>query len=885
MNDTRLAPTFLKSGALLGMISMFLLSSASAEKPTDLATLQKSDVLTNQQISDFNADGRWLGPNWWANRLQDWTRTGAKGATVQCQPTRAFLAWRVAHDMVRPLDLSKGNLDVSVQVTLQPEEKGKSLAPDSLAGLLIGTGNTLEDPMARMMVFEFKKPKNSKTAYAKVIGSGIAVGISGDGNLRIIDLDQGKVRAEAGLKLSEKMPIQVTTEKKGSDIALTAVSGSAKVSSTFPAARFKGGLALTSHSGTKSKTHSSLVSLFNQYTPKSGFTQTNNRAIGPIVAAQYTVDRSVLKLTAQCMPQTKGTKATIAFYRNGRWETKASAEIHPIDQLALFRIENWDSSKAVPYQVSIPLAGSDQASHFTGMITAQPTNGNVRLALLGGILHRPWGQVKNWDEALNFPHHDIQKRVAAKKPDAAFFYGDQIYEGTPSGVDRKDYFNDYLFKWIFHCAAFRETLRNIPTVTVPDDHDVFQGNYWGEGGRKAPNNNWNFGGYLHPAEFVAQVHRTQTGHLPDAPNPHCLKQKLPAYHCDWNWGGVSFAILGDRYFKSGPAGHGLPKSGTNRPDHYNNPDFDTADLDLPGLELLGKPQEDFLATWAGDWSHGTQLKALLSQSPFANTATHHSGTYLIADLDSNGWPQSGRNRALRLLRSARAVHIAGDQHLATLLQHGIDEHDDAIFSFAGPSVANAYARAFYPANHKNYYKSDPPQPKDYLGKRLDGFKNKITFHAVANPDTRKEGPYYTKKRTRTNGQVPGFGIIDFDTKAQTITFDCMPRSEEVAGRLKGGSYPGWPMTVKASQSDGRQPVGELVRVTVKGKSAPVVRVYGADGKLEWAQRMATTTFTVAAYTDGKHRVEIGTGKEDGKWHEIIGLTPQAKAKAIKVELP
>ena len=840
--------------------------------------------MTDQQISGYHAEGRWLGPNWWANRLQDWSRMGAKGGTIQCRPTHSFLAWRVAHDMVREIDLSEGDLDVSVQVTLEPEKKGGNLAPDSMAGFLIGTGNTLDDPMARMMVFEFKKSPKSKLAYAAVLGSGIAVGVSGDGNLRVIDLDLGSVCAEAEVKLGANMPVHVTTEKKGSEVVLSAVCGSAKVSATFPSLRFKGGLALTSHAGTKSKSLSSLVSSFRDYSAKSGFAKVNSAAIGPIVAAQYTVDRGVLKLSAQCMPQAKGAKASIAFYRDGKWGGQAVRSIHPIDQLALFRIKNWDASKAVPYRVSIPLAGSELPSYFTGMISAKPSSGKVRLALLGGILHRPWGRVTNWDENLDFPHHDIQKRVADKKPDVAFFYGDQIYEGTPSGVDRKDYFNDYLYKWIFHCVSFRETLRNIPTVTVPDDHDVFQGNYWGEGGRKAPHNNWNFGGYLHPAEFVAQVHRTQTGHLPDPPNPDCLQQNLPAYHCDLNWGGVSFAVLGDRYFKSGPAGHGLPKSGTNRPDHYNNPDFDTSGLDLDGLELLGKPQEDFLADWAEDWSEGTKMKALLSQSPFANTATHHAGTYLIADLDSNGWPQSGRNRALRLLRSARAVHITGDQHLATLLQHGIKNHGDAIFSFAGPSVANAYARAFYPANHGNYYKSDPPQPDQYLGDRLDGFKNKITFHAVANPDTRKDSVYHTAKRTRTNGQAPGFGIIDFDTKAQTITFDCKPRSAEVAARLKNGSYPGWPKTVSVSQNDGRKPVGELARVTVKGAASPVVRVYGSDGKLEWAQRMGTSSFTVQAYAKGKHRVEIGKGEVGDKWHKILEVSPQGKAADVVVEL-
>ena len=325
---------------------------------------------------------------------------------------------------------------------------------------------------------------------------------------------------------------------------------------------------------------------------------------------------------------------------------------------------------------------------------------------------------------------------------------------------------------------------------------------------------------------------------------------------------MSFAILGDRNFKSGPAGNGLPETKTTRPDHYNNPEFDTKDLDVPGLQLLGKPQEDFLEHWAADWSHGAQLKALLSQSPFANLATHHAGRYIIADLDSNGWPQSGRNRALRILRKARAVHIAGDQHLATLVQHGIDNFGDSIYSFAGPSVANAYARAFYPANHGYYYDMDPPKPSEYLGNRLDGFQNKVTFYGCANPDQSKNSIYRTPEHTARNVEVPGFGIIDFNVKKHTITFDCKPRSAIVESRLKNGSYPGWPLTIKASQNDGRKPVADLLTVKNDG-SNPVVRVWGPDGKLEWAQRMTGETFHVYAYQYGPHTIEIGDG--NGKW--------------------
>lgn len=867
------------------------LSPVTADSPDDLTELQKRDVLTDAQIDNYPVQGRWIGPAWWANRLQDWQANGSMATEILCSPNRAFLGWRTAHDVTRDIDLSQGNLDVSVVLQMIPKGDDKvKLAPNSMSGLLIGAGHSLSDPLARAMVFDMRPGKGQK--IPAVPGTGIAVGLSGDGFLNIVDLDHGKVLKRKAITMVEgrvpKSRLRVVTRLVGDKVAIDAMmdksDGVIKITATVGKERLKGGLALLSHAGSKMKgKYATLETVFSEYKPVSGVRRHNGRALGPVAAAQYSIDRGVLKLSAQCMPQIKGTKATLSFLRDGKWQDAVSATVHHSDQMALFRVEKWDSGKAVPYRISIPLAGSDRPATYTGMIAAEPRGGKLRLAALGCVIHRPWGVVKNWNQVLYFPHHDLQKRVAEKKPDVVFFYGDQMYEGTPSYVDRSNYFEDYLYKWLFHCIAFKDVIRNVPSVTIPDDHDVYQGNHWGQGARKAPGGDWNKGGYTHPGEFVAMVHRTQTSHLPDAYEPDCLEQNIPAYHCDWNWGGVSFAILGDRYFKSGPAGQGLPKSGTNRPDHYNNPAFDTKDLDLPGLQLLGKPQEKFLSFWAADWSHGAKLKAVLSQSPFGNLATHHSGAYLIADLDGNGWPQSGRKRALSIMRAARAPHIAGDQHLSTMVQHGIEKHGDAVFSFTAPAVANAYARAYHPSYKGNYYKTTPPKPSEYLGNRLDGFKNKVTFLAVANPDTRPEGPYTTKKLARMNQQVPGFGIVDFDTQAQTVTFHSLPRSEEVASKLKGGEYPGWPVTIKASQNDGRTPIGELARVQVKGRN-PVVRVWGPDGILQWAHRMVSDSFTVHAYAQGKHKVEIGSGDESGKWH-TFEAEPAAQGRMMKIAFP
>lgn len=861
----KLSP-FILLGALLSLTHL------SAAKSTDLTSaLHQQDALSEQQIDSYQTAGRWLGPGWWGNRLHDWS---IKDSQFVCAPNRGFLAWRVAHDTTRNLDSTEGNMALTLDVSMTPmKANGAPLAPNAISGVLLGSGHSIADPMARLLMFDYGMKK--KQALPSVPGSGYAVGFSGDGSLTILDLDLGKTLSTKKLaKFGTSNTLQLTTKAEGEQIVLTARSGKTEISTKIPKARFSGGLGLISHPGTKGKGVNSLITKFSNYSVKGGHQQIAAQVVGPVVSAQYTTNRGVLKLAAQCMPLPKGTELELSYRQNGqKWVSGGKQVIHDIDQKALFRVKNWDSSKAADYRVSVNLPGLGD-SHYSGIIAAEPKKETLRLAALGCIIHRPWGSVWNWNQVLYFPHHDLQQRVAEQKPDIVFFYGDQMYENTPSNVDRANIHEDYLYKWLFHCLAFKETIRNVPSITIPDDHDVYQGNYWGEGGRKAPDGNWNNGGYKYPAAFVSQVHRTHTSHLPDAYEPNCLKQNIPAYHCDWLYGGMSFAILGDRYFKSGPAGHGLPESGTKRPDHYNNPDFDTADLDLPGLQLLGEPQERFLAEWATDWSGGAQMKAVLSQSPFGNLATHHHGTYLIADLDGNGWPQSGRSRALSIMRSARAVHIAGDQHLSTMVQHGLEKHDDAIFSFTAPAVANAYARAYHPTYKGNYYKATPPTPDQYLGKRKDGFKNLVTFHAVANPDTRTDGPYHTKERPQLNHQVPGFGIVEFNLKQRTSTFMSLPRSAEVASRLENGNYPGWPVTVKQDQNDGREVTGELIRYTGDSSknSQPVVSVYNPDGTLQWSKRMTTTSFTIHAYAKGEHTIVI-----DG---EKLTASPAKKGQVV-----
>ena len=165
----------------------------------------------------------------------------------------------------------------------------------------------------------------------------------------------------------------------------------------------------------------------------------------------------------------------------------------------------------------------------------------------GGV-ERGWF---DWSSnAVWFPHNDLVERVAAQSPDVLFFSGDQVYEGaSPTGADRANVELDYLYKWYLWCWAFRDLAKDIPCVCIPDDHDVYQGNLWGENGRKTDRDNK--GGYVLPASFVRMVERTQTNHLPDPYDPTPIEQGIGVYYTGMTYGRIGFAIIEDRKFKSG----------------------------------------------------------------------------------------------------------------------------------------------------------------------------------------------------------------------------------------------------------------------------------------------------------------------------------------------
>ncbi|WP_197171009.1 alkaline phosphatase D family protein [Novipirellula aureliae] len=514
-----------------------------------------------------------------------------------------------------------------------------------------------------------------------------------------------------------------------------------------------------------------------------------------ICFALYTVHDKTLKLTAQLYPLEKGDPKTarLEILKGVQWLEVAKADVIEAGWTAPFRVENWDDTRAYRYRVR---HGAD--AKYEGVIRKNPVDkAEMIVAGFTGNSIQP-------AHGGDISRQDLLENVKKIDADVLFFSGDQVY----------DHHRHYA-AWLKFGRDFGDIIKDRPTICLPDDHDVGQPNLWGESGKISTLGGAADGGYSQPGVYVQEVERAQTSHLPDPVDPQRIGQGIGVYFTNLNWGNVDFAILEDRKFKTGPAGR-VPKQGP-RPDHIRNPDYDPASVDVEGAILLGQRQLDFIDDWAQDWKNA-KMKVALSQTIFCGGA-HIHGTAngrLHADMDSNGWPQSGRNRALRSLRKAFAFHYAGDQHLATIFHHGIDEHRDAIWSFCVPSIANLYLRWWKPLEPGT---NREPGSFEYTGDQVDGFDNKVTNYAAANPEETPAG-------NLLNTRAAGFGIVRLNTKTRQITMECWPRNVDITDPA-ARQYPGWPRTI--SQFDNYNPPswGKLDALTFDVDS-PVVQLIDSE---------------------------------------------------------
>lgn len=750
------------------------------KKPTSVSASEKKEEPFVIGRWNKTHDRVWLGEEFWANPMEDWRIVDG---AAECQSTGGS---RNVQLVTHQLTNTDAAFEMSVRVS-QVEKKQQ----DGGVGFRVGVKSDINEYrsncfarsgikaglVAGTMVLGNKQQKLSKPADLK------------DCVLTLIGKPQG-----------EKYALTLIVSNPESDKPLGSLTQS------FPKQAVLGNVALVSNFDARFKRKIGARYRFRDWTVAGdAFTVSPEHKFGPILWSQYTLSDSrgpegfVMKLSALTGPLgEKDNKEVELFIKQaGEWKSLGTAPLDADAWTATFRIPNWNEKETTPFKLVYKekhTDGTESTTERTGIIRENPEGRPLRLGAL--TCQKDYG----------FPYEPVANNLLKVDPDLLYFSGDQLYEDhggfglirDPAGPA----ILNYLRKFYMHGWAFGEAMRDRPTVCIPDDHDVFQGNIWGEGGMKMTEGSTSSkGGYREPARMVNVVHKTCAGHHPDYYDPTPCKQNISVYYGDMVYGGVSFAILGDRQFKSGPE---RVETGSGRADHVSDPNFDTSKLDKPGLELLGDRQEKFLEYWCNDW-RAHNMKVLLSQTVFAGVATHHGGYkgYLKADLDSGSWPQTARNRTVRILRKGMPLHVNGDQHLTTLSQYGADEQRDSCWSFCTPAISAGYPRWWRPDEVNMPHQNRPKHGRDNTGEYIDGFGNNVYVYAVGNPEPGTEKNRYDLAHQKGSG----FGLVLIDPKTKTYTLNCYRFLVDVNDGKESNQFPGWPVTLHQKENGGDNLIG------------------------------------------------------------------------------
>jgi alkaline phosphatase D len=795
---------------------------------------------------DFAAtnDRVWIGEDYWAIPMEDWQ---VKGGRLEFRGQQKYARVNLLTSVIRE---GQGGLSVTVEAGLLPAAGPK---PGS-AGFAIGVTDELD-------------PDVKAACY---YGKGLHAGISTGGKLFIgtqtVSLPQDFDYSAFTLRLEAK------TENNATRLTLTCrgKAGQATQVSTSLPADIPGLVALANNF---EEAGGAGFWFRNLRVSGSKIVSQPQNSFGPILWAMHTLSKGTLRLSAQLPPLSPQDSQQVELHlqKGGQWHHVQTQRIDERARTALFQLPDWDSSQEVAYQLVYKNQG--KAHQYGGRIRPEPQNRPLRF---GGLTCQEWS---------GFPYGPLVKNLHKHDPDMLFFSGDQLYEGnggypikrTPESAA----ILSYLGKWYMFGWAFGEVLRDRPAVCTPDDHDVFHGNLWGEGGKAIALETWEkirdaHGGYVQTPNMVNVVAKTQCGHLPAPYHPEPLPSGITTWYTDLVYGQVSFAVISDRMFKSGPD---HVRQGPGRRDHLKEPLSRPDQLEDPALHMLGDRQMQFLDHWIQNWQ-GADMKVLLSQTLFCGVGTHHGPDkmFLHGDLDSGGWPKKRRDEVLRLVRKGYAFHINGDQHLPFLVQYSLDQARDGGWTFCTPAISTGYIRWGEPDTVQAPFTQRPAHGLPNTGLYRDGFGNLNYIYAVGNPVDN----FANKNRyIRAQNKASGFGLITFDARERSIKMEAFRFLADKDKPTAADTFPGWPLTISQTDNDGRKPIAFLPRLEIN-KPNQVVKIIRDQGQeLINVLRIKGTSYQPAVFEPGTYTLVVGEGSAVQEYKALQAVA-KAPKKAIKV---
>ena len=708
----------------------------------------------------WSGSRRWIGPDFWATRLQDWQLEDGE-AVAAARPGRAL------HLLTTTASGLDGFfLETNVRLAVKPRDSADAV----WAGFLLGVRGPLDDPRHALA--------------AEVAGPRLPCGLRADGRLFV-----GPVETDAKALLAGPVSLRVGIEPRGNQARVVlrgeGKAGRAEVALETPMADVAGGVALAVSGPKSGDTGDHPPALWRFKGMKAagpGLLARPGMAFGPVLWTQYTLSADTLKLLAHFAPVERKPvpMARLDLMAGTEWIAAASAPVDPRTRTALFRLGPWDGSRPVRYRVVLAWQGRDH--EWSGTIRADPRRDT---SLDVAVFAR--------DAGYAFPMRRLVDQVQGQDPDLLFIAGGQIdaaYGGF--GVQRaplEDACLDYLGRLHRFGWAWRDLLKDRPSVILPSSHDLCQDHLWGEGGRAAARPEAmddDEGGYAMPARWVDVVQHTQSGHLPDPVDPTPADQGIGVLFTALDFGGLPVAILEDRKFRTAPATafNGLDRT-----------TLTAAAADPADAKLLGKRQEMFLEMWAAG-SASAPLRLVLAQTLLCQPTTHAGPGFEPAgfDWDCGGWPKNKRDLVLSFLRGAPTLMLHGGGGPGLLVRQGGAAHDDGPLALLVPGTANARPGAWWPSAAGT---DRMPGAPSWTGRFTDPFGNRFTVLAAANPDRGSEhlDPAAVDPGILARARGSGYGLVRIDRARKELTFEMW--RHPVAGSVPG-MFDGFPVVVPFS---------------------------------------------------------------------------------------
>ena len=809
---------------------------------------QKTTVFSFDTIENR----RWVGADFWANRLQNWE---VKNGKIYCSHSEEL---STLHLLTHEMQSSKGSSEINFEIG-RNELAAKDTA--AKAGIIIGLSDESLNYKARAMIQRFTLKED-----------GVWIGIKGN-RLFAQDLPTSKILCNADVaanfKSKESLKIRllisrtknnepriylyvddrfvqeivITNENKNGNIALSV--GSTKAGSEF---------------------------FFNKLSVSNLATK-KERAFGPISTCLYTLNDNVLNFSAQLMPinHHENDSVVIELKHDNKWFKLATVAAR--DNQARLRDVIWNHSKAISYRARLKRGDLLLGNFYEGVIaTPNKTSNEVRIAALScNAIYAISQQYMDY-KSIWTPYELLEQKYKELQPDLLLFLGDQMYEARPMPLETDATLleTDYNYRWLLWCLEMNDLTRNLPTIIMMDDHDYLQGNLWGDGARLAdkevPANlpahyrshedDWQTdnGGFVMDVDFLNRAQMLQTGHLPKTYSKS--DNRINNYFTTLNFNGVGMAILEDRKFKSAPL-----KALPNVPSIVGISLSDSISVDsLKNNEavLLNDEQLKMLNDWSVEWKR-QDMKLVFTQSVYACLSSVRRGyvpylsdnitvnntsaiaARLAKDMDANGWPKNGRDTALKVIRKSAALIVGGDQHFPSISQQGINDWKDAAYTLTVPALSNAYPRFFI------------PDSLDFYGNNnyKDGFGNKVSMLSYSNPVKKDSMPMWYEG-------APGFGFIVCDKAAKTYSMRFMdfanPSTFEYEQKIKvaDNAYSSSPYKTK----------------TIKVKAAnPLLILKDENGKVLYSLRGNNLQLNVPAA--GKYFIEVIGDKEKKKTLKVV----------------